>query len=163
VINIRTLFLDVDGVLNYRGCKYKLPNSNIYFVDDEKIKLLKQIIDATDCKVVLSSTWRYEWIWSDLGMNTDGSFDLLKKKLLEYGIELMSRTPKLESGYRGEEIDTWLKSWQGEPIESFIILDDDTDMKPHGSRLIQTSFEKGLMQKHVNKAIKMLNGKENSI
>jgi hypothetical protein len=40
----------VDGVLNYRGCKYKLPDSNIYFVDDEKVKLLKQIIDATDCK-----------------------------------------------------------------------------------------------------------------
>lgn len=157
MINIRALFLDIDGALNYRGCHYKLPNSNIYFVDDEKIKLLKQIIDATNCKIVLSSTWRYEWIWNDLGMHTDGSFELIRDKLLEYDIRLLSRTPKLESGYRGEEIDTWLKSWRGETIESFVILDDDTDMKPHGSRLIQTSFEKGLTQKQVNKAIKILN------
>lgn len=159
MINIRALFLDVDGVLNYRGCKYKLPNSNIYFVDDEKIKLLKQILDATDAQVVLSSTWRYEWIWSELGMQTDGSFDLLRCKLLEYDIKLISRTPKLESGYRGEEIDTWLKSWRGDKVESFVILDDDTDMKPHGSRLVQTSFEKGLTQRHVNRAIKLLLGK----
>jgi histidinol phosphatase-like enzyme len=160
VISIKVLFLDIDGVLNYSGCKYKLPDSSIYFVDDEKVKLLKQIIDATACKVVLSSTWRIGWIHIDLMQSTTVSaqdFISLKNKLNEFGIEFLSRTPRLESGYRGEEIDTWLKSWRGEPVESFVILDDDTDMKPHGSRLVQTSFEKGLTQRHVNRAIKMLN------
>lgn len=154
---MKVIFLDIDGVLNYRGCKHKLPNSNFYFVDDAKIKLLKTIIDETRAKIVLSSTWRYDWINSDLGLHTDGSFELLRNKLLEHGISLLSKTPKLKSAYRGEEIDAWLKNWKGEPVEAFIILDDDNDMKPHGSRLIQTSFEKGLETKHVIKAIKMLN------
>ena len=42
-------------------------------------------------------------------------------------------------------------------IESFIILDDDCDLKPYGRRHIQTAyFKHGLEQKHVDKAIKML-------
>ena len=158
MINIRALFLDVDGVLNYRGCKYKLPNSNIYFVDDEKIKLLKQILDATDAQVVLSSTWRYELIWSELGMQTDGSFDLLRSKLLEYDIKLISRTPKLESGYRGEEIDTWLKSWRGDKVESFVILDDDTDMlDSQKDNFVNTDAFVGLTWHDAEKAIEILN------
>ena len=48
-------------------------------------------------------------------------------------------------------------NWQGETIESFVILDDGNRMKPHNAKLVQTSFMKGLEPKHVKKAINILN------
>jgi len=51
----------------------------------------------------------------------------------------------------------------GEPVESFVIIDDDSDMKPFMDKLVQTSFNKGLQQKYVDKAIQLLNGGEHGI
>lgn len=155
---MKVIFLDIDGVLNYRYCKSKL--GSIYFVDDNKIKLLKQIVEATDAKIVLSSTWRYGWFDLD-NENPNSSFAqdfiALRDKLKENGLELMSRTPITKEAYRGTEIDMWLKSWGGEPIESFIIIDDDSDLKPYRNRWIQTSFDKGLKPNHVKRAVRLLN------
>lgn len=68
----------------------------------------------------------------------------------------MDYTP-IHSGYRGNEIDLWLASWQGEAIESFVILDDDDDMEPFMDNLVQTSFADGLQQKHIDTAVEILN------
>ena len=145
-------------MLNFNGCRDKI--GGLYFVNDNRIKLLKEIIDSTSAKVVLSSTWRIGWFERDYGLpgrNVE-DFTKLEEKLREHGITFISRTPRLASGYRGEEIKTWLDSWNGEPVESFIIIDDDADMKPFMNKLVQTSFNKELQPKNVNKAIKMLNG-----
>jgi len=147
-------------VLNFNGCRDKI--GGLYFVNDNRIKLLKEIIDATDAKVVLSSTWRIGWFDRDYGMSSKNAEDFtkLEEKLREYGITFISRTPRLISGYRGDEIHKWILNWKGDPIESFIIVDDDADMKPFMNRLVQTSFNKGLQPKNVTKAIRMLNGDE---
>jgi hypothetical protein len=153
---MKVIFLDIDGVLNFNGCRDKI--GGLYFVNESKIKLLKQIVDETDAKIVLSSTWRKGWFHRDQGF-TDGwadDFTALENKLAEYGLTFISRTPITSEGYRGTEIDMWLKNWKGEEVTNFIIIDDDTDMKPHMDRLVQTSFNSGLLEKHVNKAIKML-------
>lgn len=144
-------------MLNFNGCRDKI--GGLYFVNDNRIKLLKEIIDATGAKVVLSSTWRIGWFDRDYGIsgrNAD-DFTRLEEKLQESEITFISRTPRLSSGYRGEEIKTWLDNWKGESVESFIIIDDDTDMKPFMNRLIHTSFNKGLQPKNIGKAIKLLN------
>lgn len=59
---------------------------------------------------------------------------------------------------RGEEIGMWLESWEGEPIKSLVILDDQNGcyLRPFSNRLIRTSIMKGLEQKHVDLAVKML-------
>lgn len=155
---MKVLFLDIDGVLNYIGCPYKI--GSIYFVDDEKIKLLKQIIDATGAEVVLSSTWRFGW--SELGSKRDRlDFLKLKEKLEEYGIKLWSRTPihNYYGSYRGSEIKEWIDNWQGRRIESIVILDDDSDMEPYMKYLVKTSIHTGLTEEDVVKAIKILNGR----
>lgn len=154
---IKIIFLDIDGILNYTGCKYKL--GSIYFVDPAKLELLKQLIDRTDAKIVLSSTWRYGWEDIDNGKsNTQNAKDFiaLRNKCSQYGIEFMDYTPNF-SFYRGDEIKKWLEM---NNVESFVILDDDNDMKPYMGKLVQTSFTKGLLQKHVDKAVKILNGEE---
>lgn len=154
---MKVIFLDIDGVLNFNGCRDKI--GGIYFVNDNKIKLLKEIIDRTNAKIVLSSTWRFGWFDRDYGMNTVHAEDFtkLEEKLKEFGIEFLSRTPRTQDRYRGNEIKQWLDKWGGEAVEKFIIIDDDTDMKPYMDRLIQTSFKNGLMTKNVERAVKLLN------
>lgn len=48
---MKIIFLDIDGVLNYENSKSK--------VEEEKVKLLKEIVGRTDAEIVLSSDWRY--------------------------------------------------------------------------------------------------------
>ena len=155
---MKIIFLDIDGVLNYVGCKHKI--REMYFVDPKKLELLKKIIDETGAKIVLSSTWRIGWI--DLKNSEDTvnarDFIALRDVCREKGIEFISHTPNLNTK-RGLEIKSWLSRWGGESITEFVILDDDCDMKPFMHKLVRTSFSKGLEQKHVNKAIKILNVK----
>lgn len=140
---MKVIFLDVDGVLNH--------GKQIEKVEDDKIHLLNQIVTATNSEIVLSSDWRY-------GLNTDDrDMILLERKLRSVGIDIMSSTPITKHGYRGAEIYQWINEWQGETIDKFIILDDRDDMKPYMNRLIQTSFNLGLQEKHVKKAIQLLN------
>lgn len=155
---MKLIFLDIDGVLNFTGCRDKI--GDIYFVNDNRVKLLKEIIDRTNAKVVLSSTWRTGWKDREEKRNTQDAEDFtkLEEKLKEYGISLFSYTPVLKNRHRGSEIHKWLEQWTKElSVESFIILDDDTDMKPYSDQLVQTSYKHGLSRKNVEKAVTKLN------
>jgi len=41
-------------------------------------------------------------------------------------------------------------------VESFVILDDGSDMEMHKSRLVQTNCEEGLLDEHVDLAIRIV-------
>lgn len=156
---MKIIFLDIDGVLNFNGCRDLV--GGVYFVNDDKIRLLKQIIDKTDAKIVLSSTWRLGWFDRDNHIKSEIAVDFIKleTKLKEFNIEFLSRTPITYERHRGTEIDMWLKKWSGELIESFVILDDDIDMSPYMDKLVHTSWKTGLCKKDVDLAIKILNTK----
>lgn len=125
------------------------------------MKMLKEIIDKTDAKIVLSSTWR----------NVDGSdgkpkhqmYDYLVSVLEKFDIEIFSRTP-LVNNDRPKEIKAWLDETSFN-IESFISIDDDfgeKDYEKQGicNRLVKTQFwdtDGGLKDEHVRKAIQLLN------
>jgi len=133
---MKVIFLDIDGVLNheiwFKGWKeYKELCGGI--VDHEKrrwfdprcVALVNRLTDETNAKIVLSSTWRQGVPVNDL-----------KELLKGVGItgELIDKTPKIYppagiggSLPRGFEIQTWLKKTK-ETIESYVILDDDSDM-----------------------------------
>lgn len=140
---MKIIFLDIDGVLNYENSKSK--------VEEEKVKLLKEIVDRTGAEIVLSSDWRYWWD------KPDDDFKLLIDKLNKFGLKLISKTPETAHGYRGAEIHQWLNEWTGEAVEKFVVLDDNIDMKPYMDRLVETDFKQGLCRKDVERAIKLLN------
>ena len=48
------IFLDIDGELTYTGYR----NEETHNIDPKKVALLKEIVDATDAKIVLSSSWK---------------------------------------------------------------------------------------------------------
>lgn len=123
--------------------------------------MLKEIINKTGAKIVLTSYWRIGWdIVNKKESRTReqiGYFNALKERLNMFDIKIMSRTKQLSS--RGEEIDVWLKEWNGEEIESYAILDDMDEEKlfPYTHRLVQTHLSRGLTIIDVQKAIDMLN------
>lgn len=158
VLNMKVLFLDIDGVLNCMGCKVKTP-SGFKFVETVFLERVKKIVDETGCVVVLSSTWRNGFY--DLQRGIENSVDardyiLLKDKLSEYGVEIYSHTPELREYHRGTEILEWLYGTE-EEVDAFVILDDDTEVYPLHDNLVRTYFDGGLQDEHVKMAIEMLN------
>ena len=153
----RLFFLiQIDGVLNTNYTK-ETTSSGVIFVEDNKIKILKQIIDETDAKVVLSSTWRYGWTDSDRSMFAQ-DFNELKEKLEEFDITLYDKTPIFDyyMRKRGEEIQEYLHG--RDDIDGYVIIDDldGSWLRPCSSHLLQTSPWKGLEEKHIKTAKKIM-------
>lgn len=151
-----------DGVLNTYYTTAKTSNG-ITFVDDKKVAILKDIIDKTGAKIVLSSTWRIGWGYLDLGKRDGSAVDAfieLRDKLSEFGIELYDKTPILDKFMRrrGEEIQLYLDS-SADDIGGYVIIDDlgGEWLSPCSSHLLQTSEYKGLQEKHIKVAERILN------
>lgn len=159
---MKVIFLDIDGVLNNDHTQENI--EGFLFVGAEQLQLLKKLVDQTGAKLVLSSTWRRGWYCKDHVQEPDAMdrqdirlFDAFCAKLKEVGLELLGYTD--DFGLRGNEIDDWLTQWDGEPIESFVVLDDmdEREISPHDDRLVQTFFVDGLQERHVQQAIELLN------
>lgn len=155
---MKVIFLDVDGILNCQFTKERF--EGYIFVMDRKIELLKKLVDDTGAEIVLSSTWRQGWFHEQLNIEDINTrlFRALRNKLQEHGLEMIDYTPIKRYKERGLEIDAWLHRWTGEPVDSFVILDDlgGKYLRPHANRLVQTSFKEGLQEKHVELAKKIL-------
>ena len=154
---LKLLFLDVDGVLNYRGFDDDGVNGKLSVVH---LKRLKKIVDDTKCRIVLSTSWR--------------RIPNAKKQLLHQlssivGIDkiIIGSTPILGSEMKKSmEIYQYLKSIENNyDIISWIAIDDmpldkigtkqtKEMMKGH---LIKTEIEYGLNDNDVKTAISILN------
>lgn len=156
---MKIVFLDIDGVLNSRTYmkwwleQYKAPcgmGGKHEQIAHESVKKLCKILDETGAKLVLSSSWRILWSIKTVS-------DVLIRKGLPKEHRIIAKTPG-GGGRRGPQIQEWLDN--NPEVESFIILDDDSDMDHLTSRLVQTSFEVGLTDNDVEIAIKLLNGND---
>ena len=144
---MKVIFLDVDGVLNNSNWAIRMYDEGVHvyaenLLDEHAVRLLKQLIDATDAKIVVSSSWRRD----------EYAMQCLSDQLKP--MEIYDVTP-LKSSIRGEEITAWLK--KRKDVEAYVILDDDSDMGDHMDHLIQTTFQRGLQPEHIEEAIKWLN------
>lgn len=150
---MKITFLDIDGVLNsedYAVYRYETKQFNKdQFIDERAVAFLNYIIDQTEAKVVLSSSWR-------------GNFEETENRLKSAGFkyEFFDKTPYLGSRHRGSEIKAWIDEYEKihEPIERYVILDDDSDMLPGQlDNFIQCNFIHGLTTEEAYKAITILN------
>jgi hypothetical protein len=145
------LFLDIDGVLN--SAEYVRNNPGCFsHHEDESIAIdpvagsrLEQVLTRTGACMVLSSTWR---ICNTLEEVTE----FLQKRGVP-SAKFIGETPIL-SGYRGKEIQAWLK--EHPEFVRFAIVDDDSDMEPFLDKLVQTSWETGLLDEHVERLVQLL-------
>lgn len=134
-------------------------NQEIKFVDTRKVLRLRELVERTGAKIVLSSTWR-------LGAERD-AFYLEREALRELVAEFkrlrcplwFDITPYLPRAKRWQEINAWLITHD---IEDFIILDDvEKELKPFADKLILTDPNKGLTKERMEFAIQMLGEIEN--
>lgn len=72
---MKIIFLDVYGVLVHANYSNK---ENLH-IDEEKVKILKEIVDKTDAKIVLSSTWK-NFYQKDVSPNKN-RYEVLEKVL----------------------------------------------------------------------------------
>lgn len=141
---MKILFLDVDGVLNTHD------RGGIYTLTKSKLRLLEHVVRSTDCKIVLSSTWR---LFHHAQVK-------LKRALAYRGITIYSTTTVdifKNKQCRGDEIELWLSTCSDD-ITAYAIVDDDNDMLPNQqSRFVQTNGLVGLTSEHCEKLITLLN------
>lgn len=154
---MKVIFLDFDGVLNSVASmiwnnRQKLLGlsdtpSHKSFCPISCSNFQYVLEEVPDVQVVVSSTWRKY-----------NKIDALKKIFEQNHLipeRMIGTTPVLD-GYRGAEIDAYLKDHP--EITTFVIIDDDSDMKPYMDRLVKTDSRVGFTFVNADKVIEMLGG-----
>ena len=135
---MKVLFLDVDGVLNHRM------STSILAIENPALRLLRYVLNQTNARIVMSSTWRKD---------PDTRAVFFRKT----GIWPYSYTPIDPTGKRGLEIRRWLR--EHPEVTRYAIVDDGSDMLPEQLPFfVQTSFETGLLNEHAEKLVEILRG-----
>ena len=152
---MKLIFLDIDGVLNCMGSKSRC--EGFIGIDNDKVKRLKQIVNKTNAKIVLTSTWKRHW-HKNADLN-DYSGNYLNRKFKKQSLRIMDKTTD-DSIHRGTGIIDYINNFHTD-VESWIVLDDEyfPDYKELGilDHMVKTEFIKGLQERHVDLAIELLN------
>lgn len=166
---MKILFLDIDGVMNSMDnmyamtALYKLNSENKsrdefgHLFDERCVRWLQYIVEKTNCKIVISSTWRMSglsvmkelWKFRNLpGEVIDITPTSCNAELVELYAE--------ERADRGYEIQEWLNKHP--EVETYCIVDDDGDMLRHQA-FINVDGRIGLNYAYTHAIIKILNFK----
>lgn len=174
---MRVIFLDIDGVLN-ADCDFGGKSKPNPYVTTEwgirfsgicktHVKHLKNIVDKTDAKIVLVSSWKndYEDYIKHGYYNRIGKY--LYNKLQKVGLRIFDTTLRYDFSYgsnRGYEISQWLE--EHPEVDSWVVLDDekfkDYDFLKITPNLILTDPEYGLWKLPALQAIYKLTGEKDS-
>lgn len=145
---MKIVFLDFDGVLNSHlyFAKHAPPNRMLDIpvrdhIDADAVALVDTLLARVGAHIVVSSTWR-------LTRSTGELYELLHAKGLKSGT-VVGKTADLRGAPRGKEIRLWVDTHRP---ESFVILDDDSDMVELSPWLVKTSFGDGLQPEHIERA-----------
>jgi len=164
---MKIVFLDFDGVLNSTPFLKAQSKAKVYSetgaLDPKAVAELNRLSSVV--KFVVSSSWRHGYTRQQL------------QSLLEqigFSGHIIGRTPiwltTSDGGIvgakeRGFRIQAWLDkaSDYGIDVDSFVILDDNSDMVHLKDRLVQTDMDTGLTESHVDAVIGLLDAARPSI
>lgn len=149
------IFLGIEGVLtNYDSIK-NISSKNIYTqfcIDINKLVLLRKLVNATNGKIVLTSSLRFE-----------DDFKKLEMALRTMGFIIIGKTDFMDYDKSSEIMDYIAKH----NIRNYIILDSEElseapEIKEH---FIETPTDDGLQDYLVDEAIEMArkNGKNKAL
>lgn len=150
------IFLDIDGVLNSDKYFDSIDNKEcmnlvdrlMLDIDMSKVKLLLEVINKTNAKIVITSSWRRMKL-----------YPYIKERLISMGLPVVGETLFIE-GRRGEEIKSYLLENR---VSNYCIIDDEVfkDYKELEDYLVVTDFyEDGLTIDHAKGVVKKLIKKE---
>lgn len=150
------IFLDIDGVLNSDKYFDSISNKEcinpvdrlMLDIDVSKVKILLEVINKTNAKIVITSSWRRMKL-----------YPYIKERLISMGLPVVGETPFIEER-RGEEIRSYLLENR---VSNYCIIDDEVfkDYKELEDYLVVTDFyEDGLTIDHAKGVVKKLIKKE---
>lgn len=151
---MKVIFLDIDGVLNSAVYDRQRTEKDGN-IDKTRLALVKELVDKTEAKIVLSSSWRNHW-----EKNADECDEVGKEIVSDFasaGLEIYGKTPKVGYLERSEEIRMWLN--ENPVVEGFVIFDDNGyGWGDLSDNFIQTNYRigRGLEQEHIDKALELL-------
>lgn len=138
---MKVLFLDIDGVANCKTTGQR--HNGLIGIDPYMALLIARIVESTDTKIVLSSSWRY---------STEGR-EHVKKAVYPF-IDITPLGRNIDET-RGHEIKRWLEAHP--EVTKYAILDDDSDMlEEQLPNFFQTSWDNGLTDEIAEKVTKHL-------
>lgn len=166
-MTLRVLFLDIDGVLNssaYLAANPGAfdrggPDGYLSMFDPTACARLQVVLTVTGAKIVISSSWRIVH-----------KIDEIRGYLAAKGVtaEVIDFTPS--GGYdlggyndfptdakltcRGAEILAWVDARP--ELESYAVVDDNSDMDGVRERFVQTTWERGLQPEHMLPLVRTL-------
>lgn len=138
---MKVLFLDIDGVCNSYSTNQRI--QGFLGIDPVLADRVKEIVKATACFVVLSSSWRHQ--------------AYLRQEVAQQVVYFGDMTISLPDKPRGEEVKEWLDRHQ--EFKSVAILDDNSDFL-EGQPLFQTSMDTGITEEIKEAVIAHLNKEE---
>lgn len=153
-VDVKILFLDIDGVLNSVA-------TQMCGIDDCHLDHLQTILTSTQCKIVLSSSWKSN---DNLKQRF---YDALKQIGFDHNIIVLGTTQESKYGVeRGIEIQSYLESKQTQTkynVRQWVAIDDMKLDTPKCQQFIQNHFvhidrRNGLRQDTAATAIAILNG-----
>lgn len=146
---MKVIFLEIDGVLNTTKdlLSYGSP-----LINQNLVQILKEIVNKTKAKIVLSSSWRLD----------RESREIVKSALSKKRLKFISCTPCLKPKKhqswvnRCDEINHWLNS-RGK-INKFAIIDENFHAGlGFENNFFKTDEETGLTKDLAESIIKLLN------
>ena len=150
---MKIIFLDFDGVISTyeKGWRF----------DVEKIELLKEIVDKTDAKIVVTSSWKRGFTEVDKFIKSfydkPRNKDLKNVTIFDWFANSIYDITDNNGSWRGDEIQRWIDK-HNEEIESYVILDDDSDFRDNQLfNFVQTDTYEGLTEREVKLCISILN------
>lgn len=155
------VFIDFDGVLNNRTSMFiRSIDRNKGIFSKDCVDLFKILLDKTDSKFVVSSSWRARGVDLFDSRNTH-----IHKAFETCGFEdwrdystYDGVTPHLDTGKRGDDIAAWLGKHHD--IDKYVIIDDDSDMLHFQYKhFVQTNDVAGLTYTDIQAAARCM-GKE---
>lgn len=156
---MKIIFLDIDGVLN--SAEYRNRMGRKYYseiIDRNKMPLLKEIVEETGAKIVLSTSWRKFWNEGESQQDAVGQY--INTVFQEFGLSVHSKTLVRENAGRDTEIREWLEGKRY--IDGYVILDDQAFnwSATSLSHFVRTDVNgNGLEDGQVQTVIDVLNGK----
>jgi hypothetical protein len=167
---MKTVFLGFGGVLfsgPYMAAQAKAVRGHTFAENDAVlfdpacIARVNRVCSESGAEVVVTSSWRY-------GNGRLALTEMLRAK--GFTGPVRGRLPPWDKGdtfvarERGDEIAEWLaagRTWpdlgpEGSKVESYVVLDDCNDMTAVRDRLVQTSFETGITDADVARALEIL-------
>jgi hypothetical protein len=143
---MKGLFLDIDGVLNrFTTQEQDKCNGMSQHLEPELVKRLLAIRDSTQCRIILTSTWK--------GYELDRD-KLVAAGIYRVGLDSQTKPITMTNAFdvafkRGIEIEAWIKDPANPTLTQYAIVDDhDQFMGYQQSHYVKTLSHVGLTNRN---------------